>query len=419
MRGDRSTIICSGTNCKEADCCVEEPEEVPIEVVLDCDAVTSDQLDTAIALLKQQVAVETGLQTTDFTIELCNKEARHRDRDRRSRTRDVSGSSNSRSSSSSSNINTNRPGSRLRPNRATGVTTTMVIKLNPGLDDSVLGQARGTLVDDDNRNPAALDVLQIDPKTGNYTLIGNISATTTTTSTTTTVRGTVAPTEAIVLKPTTTRICIGLLPPYVRREPQVLSFLGGIVNLIPVTGQVQDERPVFDLNFNAKPNEPFATFSDLATASGFTLNDELAQYGSAQIQQSVMIDAIKICSAIANSTGLVNPNQLDSACAIDAIEVAIRFKQPECAVLDLLDPTGDNGGWNVPQYGDFSLMIAMIAFTFESSFTANAPNKAKVESYDLMESFLDATVRVDFPDYHTVQANTHYSTAINEVRVYL
>jgi hypothetical protein len=43
-----------------------------------------------------------------------------------------------------------------------------------------------------------------------------------------------------------------------------------------------------------------------------TLKD-LAAYGSAQIQKTTMFDAIQICAQIANTTGLFNPGQMDSA----------------------------------------------------------------------------------------------------------
>jgi hypothetical protein len=194
---DRTTV-CDAA-CNDAKCCELAPSEIPLEVVFDCDTATDAQILQAIELLKNQTAAETGLSTDQFTIELCNKEARQR-RDEAGKTLVIRGH-----------------GILLRTRRA-NETATFTIKIDrSSVDQAGISNATSTLVDQENENPSPLDILKIDADTGQVALDGNIAASTTTTTTTTTtfVQGTIAPTEPIVLKPTTTKFAIGLVEPYV------------------------------------------------------------------------------------------------------------------------------------------------------------------------------------------------------------
>lgn len=56
----------------------------------------------------------------------------------------------------------------------------------------------------------------------------------------------------------------------------------------------------------------------------------------------------------------------------------------------------------------------MIAFTFDSKFTSTSSNADKVANYEALEEFL-AGIRLEYPLYNIVQANTEYGMAINEV----
>jgi hypothetical protein len=417
LTGDRSATVCSGDVCTESDCCVDEPSEVALEVNLDCASMTQDQVDQSIVILKQQVSDETGLSVDDFTIELCNTEARRR---RRAAT-----ASADFSATLMRGRVWNLDGSKSRSRRAE--TTTMTIKIDPSLSTSAISDARDVLVNEEDENPNPIDIIAIDEDSGNVTLTGNLSYTTT--ITTTTPKGTVAPTEAIVERPTTTRFAIGLRPPYVRKNSNAEEYLDGMLRLIPVTGQVQDKRPDFDLNFNHQPGEGMLTFNDLAVSLSGDPNvlagTELAPYGQAQLQTKTITDLITICQRIANSTGLVNPGQIDTACAIQNLEVAVRYKQPECEVLEQIEVMRESdssiaSGWTTCSsspstcpYGDFSLLIAMIAFRFDSKFTKGSGNAEKVANYDALERLL-RELRTEFPLYSVVQANVEYGTAINE-----
>lgn len=417
MQGVRSDTICSGNPCTEEDCCVDEPNEVPIDIVFDCDEMSQEEIDQVIVAFKEKVADETGLSTNEFTIELCNTEARSR--------RGAGGVPAVRGRA------WNIDGSRVRAgalSRSRRETTTMIIKLDGGLSTEEISGARDVLVDEEDPDPDPLDILEVDPDSGNFTVTGNLSFTTTTTTATT--AAPVLPTEAIVERPTKTRFAIGLGAPYVRRSANPQEYAGGKLRLIPVTGQVQDERPIFDLNFNHAPNVGFLTLNDLAVTlsgdSNILVGTELYQYREAKLQAKTITDMVAMCSAIANSTGLVNPGQLDTACAVQNLEVAIRYMQPDCETLDsieqakLLDGTVESGwtrcttpGRSCP-YGDFSMMVTMVAFSFDSKFTTSSGNDVKVANYEALEALL-AQLRTDYPLYDIRQANKEYGLAINEV----
>ena len=158
----------------------------------------------------------------------------------------------------------------LRETRANNGTAVALITVKIKTEELEEGQTTGSINDalldqdvaDGDREPINFISINDD---GVVSVAGNISATTTTTMTTTTIKGTVAPTEPIVLKPTTTKIVVGLLQPYVIKNSNAEALAGGLINLIPVTGQVQDERPIFDLNFNAKPDEGYVFFSSVTS----------------------------------------------------------------------------------------------------------------------------------------------------------
>ena len=422
MQGDRSSTTCAGQTCIESDCCVDEPSEVPLELVFDCTGKSDEEIAQAIVELKQQVAVDTGLLTSDFTIELCNREARKRraggggsDADVpavRGRVWHLDGTRSSREAVS----------------RSRRETTTMIIKLDSSLSPSDLSGARDVLVNEEDNNPGPLDILKVDPDTGDFVISGNLSWTVTTTKATTTAP--LLPTEQIILRPSRTRFAIGLAAPYVQKNVNADEFADGLLRVIPLTGNVQDERPIFDLNFNHDPGEGFVTLNDVAViASGdpnILSGTELASFANAKIQKNMTVAMLLMCERIADSVGLVNPGQKNTSCALQNLEIAIRYVQPNCEVLDAMEQqkkldASSPSGWttcsgnpSVAYCGDFSTMVAMIAFTFENRFSSSSLNSEKVAQYEALEGLL-VQLRAEFPKYDIRQANVEYGTAINEV----
>ena len=428
MPDGRSEAICAAADCIESDCCVDEPSEVEIDLFFDCAGKSPEEIAQAIAVLKAQVAEDTGLSTDSFTIELCNVEARNR--------RAVFEGGNPGAVRGRAWTLDGTHDTLPRSRRDDNATTTMIIKLDGSLSADDVGDARDVLVNEEDENPAPLDILDVDPDSGNFTVSGNLTWTTTTTIITTTTTSDPLPTEPIVLRPSKTRFAVGLASPYVRRAPNADEFLGGVLKLIPVTGQVQDERPIFDLNFNHVPGLGHVTLNDLAVSLSGDLNvltgTELVGFKNAQLQVGAnassgpIFDLIAMCQRIANSTGLVNPGQIDTACALQNLEIAIRYKQPDCEVLDameqqrLLDASNPSG-WtvcsgnpSVAYCGDFNIMVAMVAFTFESKFTSSDTNTVKVANYEALEALM-VELRLDYPAYDIRQANVDYGSAINEV----
>ena len=427
MRGDRSSTICAGETCIESDCCVDEPREVPLEIVYDCTGKSLEEINQAITVLKNQVAGDTGLSASDFTIELCNVEGRHR--------RAVAGNQGPAVRGRVWNFDGTRI-SRDTLSRSRRETTTMVIKLGSSLSASDVSSARDVLVNEEEFNPSPLDILNVDPVSGNITVTGNLNWTTTTTKVTSSTTSEPLPTEPIVLRPSKTRFAVGLAAPYVRKASNADEFLGGVLKLIPLTGQVQDERPIFDLNFNHVPGLGYVTLNDLAVTLSGNLNildgTALVPYKSAQLQVGAdgqsgpIFDLIAMCQRIANSTGLVNPGQLDTACALQNLEIAVRYKQPDCELLNAMQQqkvldASNPSGWevcsanpSVAYCGDFSIMVAMVAFTFESRFTSSDSNQIKVDNYEALEALME-TLRLEYPAYDIRQANADYGTAVNEL----
>ena len=106
-----------------------------------------------------------------------------------------------------------------------------------------------------------------------------------------------------------------------------------------------------DLNFNPIGSDGYVTLETVILSYGGTVSAELFPYKEARTTVATITDALNICIKIANSTGLVNPDQLNVACNIANIEVSLRYVQPNCEALDQAEANGLGIKWGQSGYG--------------------------------------------------------------------